>query len=91
MKKIIAFVVVILAGFSIYWFLLRTKETAPKEEKQVAMVIKKHSAAFNSSVDNVMFQTCYILDFLKLLIMKAHLFTCKIVPWPLMVIKMPTG
>ncbi len=54
MKKIIAFVVVILAGFSIYWFLLRTKETAPKEEKQVAMVIKKHSAAFNSSVDNVM-------------------------------------
>jgi len=54
MKKIIAFVVLVLAGFSIYWFVLRTKDSAPKEAKQEAIAVKKHSAAFNTSVDNVM-------------------------------------
>ncbi len=54
MKKIIALVVLVLAAFSVYWFLLRTKEVAPKEEKQQAVVVKKHSPAFNNAVDNVM-------------------------------------
>ena len=54
MKKIIAFVVLLLVGFSIYWFVLRTKDSKPKEAKQAALVIKKHSEAFNSSVDNMM-------------------------------------
>lgn len=54
MKKIIAFVVCLLAGFSIYWFVLRTKDSKPKEAKQVAVVVKTHSDAFNTSVDNVM-------------------------------------
>ncbi len=54
MKKIIAFVVFLLAGFSIYWFVLRTKDSKPKEAKQAAVVVKKHSEAFNTSVDNMM-------------------------------------
>ncbi|RYF88429.1 MAG: DUF3347 domain-containing protein [Chitinophagaceae bacterium] len=55
MKKVIAFVVLIIAGFSVYWFFLRTKDVEPKnEEKQEALVVKKHSAAFNTAIDNVM-------------------------------------
>ncbi len=54
MKKIIAFVVLILAGFSVYWFLLRTKESKTEVPKQEAITVKKHSAAFNTSIDKLM-------------------------------------
>ena len=54
MKKIIAFVVLVLAAFSVYWFLLRTKDAAPRQAKQEAVAVKKHSAAFNTAVDNMM-------------------------------------
>lgn len=54
MKKIIAFIVVLLAGFGIYWFLFRSKEQVAKPPKQEAMVVKQHSDTFNSSVDNLM-------------------------------------
>lgn len=54
MKKIIALFVLVLAAFSVYWFLLRTKDAAPKEVKQEALVVKKHTLAFNNAVDNVM-------------------------------------
>jgi len=54
MKKIIALVVTVLIGFSIYWFLLKTKETTVKEPKQAAVVVKKHSDNFNGSIDNMM-------------------------------------
>lgn len=54
MKKIIAFVVLLLTGFSIYWFVLRTKDSKPREAKQAAVVVKEHSEAFNTSVDNMM-------------------------------------
>lgn len=54
MKKIIALVLLVLAGFSIYWFLLRTKGTGPAQEKQKAIVVGKHSAGFNTSVQAMM-------------------------------------
>ena len=54
MKKIIAFLVLVLAAFTIYWFLLRTKESKPTEEKQEAITVKKHTNAFNASIDNLM-------------------------------------
>jgi len=54
MKKIIALVVIVLIGFSLYWFLLKTKETRVKEPKQAAVVVKKHSDNFNGAIDNMM-------------------------------------
>ncbi|MBC7868374.1 MAG: DUF3347 domain-containing protein [Gloeobacteraceae cyanobacterium ES-bin-316] len=54
MKKIIAFVVLVLVAFSVYWFLLRTKEVRPKEAKQEAVAVKKHSEAFNMAVNKLM-------------------------------------
>lgn len=44
----------VLLGFSVYWFLLRTKEPKTKEPKQVALTVKKHSDIFNTSVDQLM-------------------------------------
>ena len=44
----------VVLGFSIYWFLLRTKETKPKDTKPVAITVKKHTDAFNTSVDHLM-------------------------------------
>ncbi len=54
MKKIIALFVVLLAGFGIYWFLFRSKETVAKPPKQEAMVVKQHSDTFNNAVDKLM-------------------------------------
>lgn len=54
MRKLIVFLMLVVLGFSVYWFLLRTKDTKPKETKQVALTVKKHSDSFNSSVDQLM-------------------------------------
>ncbi len=54
MKKIIALVVVLLAGFGIYWFLFRSKETVAKAPKQEPMAVKQHSDTFNIAVDKLM-------------------------------------
>jgi hypothetical protein len=54
MKKIIAFLVLILIAFSVYWFLLRTKNSVTQPPKQEAILLKKHSPAFNNSVNNLM-------------------------------------
>ena len=54
MKKIIALIVVLLATFSVYWFMLRTKDVTPTEPKQTAITVKKHTDNFNGAVDNVM-------------------------------------
>lgn len=54
MKKMIAFVVLILAAFSIYWFLLRTKDSKPAAEKQAPIAVRTHSDSFNIAVKNVL-------------------------------------
>jgi hypothetical protein len=54
MKKILAFLLLILAGFTIYWFLLRTKDSKPKAPKQEAISVKKHTPLFNTSIDHLM-------------------------------------
>lgn len=41
-------------GFSIYWFVIRAKETKPVEPKQSPITVKKHTDAFNSSIDRLM-------------------------------------
>ena len=54
MKKIVAFALVLIAAFSIYWFILRPKNNPVKEEKQKAIAVKKHSDGFNNSIDHLM-------------------------------------
>jgi hypothetical protein len=54
MRKIIVFLMLVLLGFSVYWFLLRTKAPGTKEPKQGPITVKKHTDAFNSSVDHLM-------------------------------------
>lgn len=43
-----------ILGFSIYWFVLRNKESKPEETKQAPITVKKHTEAFNVSIDRLM-------------------------------------
>ena len=54
MKKLIVFIILILLAFSVYWFMLRTKESKPKEQKQAAITVKKHTETFNLAIDHLM-------------------------------------
>ena len=40
-----------LFAFAIYWFFFKASPSTPKEPKQAAVVQKKHTEAFNSSID----------------------------------------
>ena len=53
MKKMIVFIIVLLAAFSVYWFMLRSKTSGPRGPKPVPMVLKKHSQAFNNTINSV--------------------------------------
>ena len=54
MKKILAFIVVLLAAVSVYWFFIRTKEHKPKGPKMAPVAVKQHSDTFNIAIDNLM-------------------------------------
>lgn len=54
MKKIIALLILVLGGFIVYWFMLRTKESKPKDSKMTAIAVKQHSDSFNLSINNLM-------------------------------------
>ncbi len=53
MKRIIWALLVILVAFGVYWFGFRNKESRPKAPKTAPMVLKKHSDAFNNSINQV--------------------------------------
>jgi hypothetical protein len=54
MKKILAISVVLLIILSVYLFFVQSKTIKSQQEKQEAITIKKHSTAFNESVDRLM-------------------------------------
>jgi hypothetical protein len=54
MKKIVALLVLVIGGFSLYWFLLRTKTPKPSSEKMIPLVVQKHSDSFNNALSNMM-------------------------------------
>jgi hypothetical protein len=54
MKKLLLVLAVLLVAISVYWFMLRKKESGPKPPHQVAMTLKKHSELFNKSIDTLM-------------------------------------
>lgn len=51
MKKGLAFIVVLLAAFCIYWFMFKKKGDSGPESKPQPIALKKHSEVFNTSVD----------------------------------------
>ena len=58
MKKGLVLIVVLLALFSIYWFIWRKKEDTGHNLKPEPLTVKKHSEAFNTSVDKMI--TAYL-------------------------------
>jgi len=52
MKKVLALLLVFAIGFCVYWFKFR-KTGAPNDIKPEPIALKKHSEAFNSSVDKM--------------------------------------
>lgn len=54
MRKVVVFLVLVLLAFSVYWFFLRSKETTREEVKQAPITVKKHTEAFNTSIDQLM-------------------------------------
>ncbi len=53
MKKNIAILVVILAAFSTYWYMLKTKQPPTKNAKVAPITLKKHSDVFNNTINSV--------------------------------------
>ncbi len=53
MKKGLAILVVLIAVFAIYWFMFRKKSGPSNDLKPEPIALKKHSEAFNSSINNV--------------------------------------
>lgn len=53
MKRLVLFLLVLILAFSAYWFIFKPKEHGPKGPKQAPIALKKHSAGFNSSIDNL--------------------------------------
>ena len=53
MKKLLAFVILLIAAFSIYWFVFKSKggDSGPKQQP---LGLKKHSLDFNTSVVTAM-------------------------------------
>ncbi len=51
-KRIFLFIILLLAAFAFYWFVFK-KKSGPKGPPPVPIALKKHSAAFNTSVDNM--------------------------------------
>ncbi|MBP6430583.1 MAG: DUF3347 domain-containing protein [Ferruginibacter sp.] len=54
MKKASIFLLLAVAAFAAYWFLIRKSDSKPSGEKQAAIAVKKHSDKFNTSVANMM-------------------------------------
>lgn len=53
MKKIILLLLVLAGAFAVYWFQFRDAG-GPEAPKQQALMVSKHSAAFNSSIDSLL-------------------------------------
>ena len=58
MKKGLLLLFVLVVAFSIYWFMFQKKGGATNDMKPEPIALKKHSAAFNASVDKML--TAYL-------------------------------
>lgn len=54
MKKLLVFIVILLAAFSLYWFVLRTQDGEKREKAKLAPIqLNTHSDTFNLRVDGL--------------------------------------
>ena len=53
MKKLFPFIILIFAALAAYFLFFNKKKDGPDQPKQAAIVLKKHSEAFNKSTDSV--------------------------------------
>ena len=53
MKRILILLVVAAAAYGIYYFMFRKDEKTGPHTKETAILLKKHSPAFNAQVDNI--------------------------------------
>ena len=54
MKRILLLLVLLIAGFCVYWFMFRTQPSRNSGPKQQPLTLKKHSLEFNQSVATAM-------------------------------------
>ena len=54
MNRVLFIIILLLAGFAVYWFKFRTTDAPPKEPKQEAIKTSRHSAAFNNGFDTLL-------------------------------------
>lgn len=54
MKKFLGLVLIAIAAFAAYWIFFKKKEDKPKTPKPAPIAVKKHSDAFNQSIDSLM-------------------------------------
>jgi len=54
MKKVLIFIIIILAAYGIYWVVGKKDKPKNADVKQGPIVLKLHSAAFNASIDKAM-------------------------------------
>jgi hypothetical protein len=54
MKKIVLILVILLIGFSIYWFKFKSNNVSFEGDKAVMLKARKHSETFNNGVDSMM-------------------------------------
>lgn len=53
MKKTLALILILIAGFCVYWFMLRSKKASKADTSETPIAQANHSAVFNKSVDAV--------------------------------------
>jgi len=53
MKKVLGLLVIVLVAFAVYWFMFRKNGGSGNNIKPAPIALKKHSEAFNASVDKM--------------------------------------
>lgn len=54
MKKVLIISLLLIAGFGVYWFFIKSKNNGPDLPKQPPLALKKHSDDFNKKVNECM-------------------------------------
>jgi Protein of unknown function (DUF3347) len=54
MKKILILLIIVLGAFCIYWIFVKGKKQGIEMAKMEAMVVNRHSAAFNEGIDSLL-------------------------------------
>lgn len=53
MKKVLGLLVILLVAFAVYWFMFRKNGGPANDIKPAPIALKKHSEAFNASIDKM--------------------------------------